>query len=403
MSEQRKTIYYVWNYVEWGGAQIYFLGLMRAARRKYRVKAVLPENSARKMLDYLDDNRIEYDFFKGQIDFSKNGSFAERLKRRWNDLKTNVVLAKKLSGDDLKNSIVQIDVVPWSGFFLLVYLSLKTDVFVTFHTALAPLSSVRRIVLQAKFAALNLFKNFHIVASNFDVKKSLRSWVSRENYERIEVIYSSINADEIENALKIGRTRDEIADKYKFPPDKIWVCCVAQFIERKGCWTFLEAIEILRAKRDDLFFFWLGTAPLADETKNLIAKYDLKNDFRFLSAAEIGATRSELLTLWQSAEIFCLPSLMEGLPVALIEAMALGNACVASNVNAIPEAVIPFETGILVEPGESEELAAAIEKLADDESLRANLGTNARQMVLEKFEEKITGGKMLELYERANG
>ncbi len=397
-----KTIFFIWNYLEWGGVQIYFLGLMRSVSHQYKIKVILPEGSDNKILNYLEANNVEYDFFAGKIDFSKVETIGQRIKRRWNDFRANLSLARHLSGYDLQNSILQIDVAPWAGFFLLMYLTLKTNVFVTFHTALPELSFPKQILWKTKFAILTAFSRFHLAASNLDVKKSLRRLVSAERYKQIEIVYSSINVSEIEQASSENKTRREIALKYNFPADKIWICNVAQFIERKGCWVFLEAAEVLQKKRDDLFFFWLGTAPLAEETKAAVEKYNLHDNFRFLSAAEIGSSRNELLTLWKAADIFALPSYQEGLPVALIEAMALGIACIASNINAIPEAVDHSETGILIDAGDRIALASAIEKLADDRILREKLGENARKSVLQNFEEKVTGQKMLRLYESVN-
>ncbi len=379
--------------------QIYFLGLMRSVSAKYQVKVVLPQGSGDKILDYLKANNIEYEFYEGKIDVSSGGSVRQRIARRWNDFRANLSLARHLSQSDLKNSIIQIDVAPWSGFAVLLYLTLRTNVFVTFHTALPHQAFLRQTLLRAKFAVLNAYRRFHIVASNLDVKKSLRPLVGDASYRQIKIVYSSINSSEINRALDGNKSRSEIAGQYNFPAEKIWVCNVAQFIERKGCWIFLEAIVILQKQREDLFFFWLGTAPLSKETLANIEKYDLSNSFRFLSADEIGGSRNDLLTLWKAADLFVLPSFQEGLPVALVEAMALGKACIASDVNAIPEAVKHLETGILVPAGASEKLASAIGELADDAHLRQKLGDNARNFVRENFEEQVTGQIMLELYD----
>ncbi len=395
----RKSIFFVWNYLQWGGAQIYFLALMRSVFGEFSVKAVLPKGSDKKLLQYLDANRIEYDFYDGNMDFSKAESVGRRIKRRLNDFIANLALAKHLSRYDLKNSIVQIDVAPWAGFALLFYLICRTNVFVTFHTAIPELSFLRRALWKTKFAVLTVSRRFQIAASNLDVKKSLRPFVSESRYRRIEIVYSSVNAEEIKRVLDENKTRREISEKYDFPPEKIWVCNVAQFIERKGCWVFLEAIETLRKQRSDLFFYWLGTAPLTQTVRENVEKYDLADDFRYLTGDEIGDSRHDLLTLLRASDLFVLPSFQEGLPVALLEAMALGKACVASRINAIPEAVENFETGVLVEAGDAEKLAAAIGALADDVFLREKLGENARQAVLGNFEEKVIGQKMLRLYE----
>ena len=140
-----KTIFFVWNYLEWGGVQMYFLGLMRTVAGKYQVKVVLPDGSNEKILQYLKENNIEYDFFKGKIELQADTVW-QRIKRRWNDFKTNLSLAKHLSKYDLRDSVVQIDVTPWAAFLPLFYLTLRTNVFVTLHTALPEISFAKRIL-----------------------------------------------------------------------------------------------------------------------------------------------------------------------------------------------------------------------------------------------------------------
>ena len=398
-NDEPKQIFYVWNYLEWGGVQTYFLGLMRGVSRKYSVKTVLPFGSDKKILAYLKANNVEYDFFEGKLDSSPAVTLIKKIKRRYNDFKTNFLLARHLSKYDLTDSAVQIDAVPWMSFALLFYLATKTQVFVTLHTALPEISFLRRMWWKTKLAILNRFESFHLNASNLDVKKSLRSLVNESRCRQIEIIYSSFNRREIEEITSSKANKREVFEKYNLPESKIRVCNVGQFIERKGCWVLMEAIEILQKQRDDIFFLWLGTSPLDKQTVEKIETYHLNGSFRFLSANEIGTRRADLLTLWNAADIFVLPSFEEGLPMALIEAMALGKPCIASNINAIPEAVKHLETGILLKPGNAAELARAIESLAEDSGLRVKLGENARKSVFENFEEKITGQKMLRLYD----
>ncbi len=387
--------------MEWGGVQLYFLGLMRGAAQNYFVKAVLPSGSGQKILNYLAENNIEYDFYEGSLDAAEAGSLRRKIARRRNDWRTNFSLARYFSKIDLRNSIVQIDVAPWSGFFLLLYLVSRTDVFVTFHTCLPEFSFARKSLLKLKFAVLTTCRRFHLVASNLDVKKSLRPFISQERFQTVEVVYSSVNFEEIGKMLAENKPRTEIAEEYGLPAEKIWICDVAQFIERKGCWVFLEAVKILQGQRDDLCFLWLGTSVLEKEILEKIGGYEVEKNFRYFSSEEIGAARGDLLTLWNATDIFVLPSFQEGLPMSLVEAMALGKPCIASDINAIPEAVKHLETGLLVNTGDAPALARAIGELADNAKLRETLGENARKLVFEKFEEKITSRKMLRLYENA--
>jgi glycosyltransferase involved in cell wall biosynthesis len=387
--------------LEWGGAQIYFLSIMRYVSLNHPVKVILPENSAEKLLSYLKANEIEFEFFKGKMDLTKAESLSRRIQRRFNDYLCNLSLAKHLAGQNLKDSIVHIDVAPWSSFTLLIYLVFKTHVFLTFHTPLPKISNWRKIQWKLKFGILTGFENFHLVASNKKVKESLQPYILPKTYNEIKVAYSSINLAEIDEDLKLKPSRNEIADRYSLPSEKFWLCNVGQFIERKGCWILLDSIKNLTKNRKDIFFYWLGTAPLSPEVMERVKSYDLDEHFRFFSAEEIGSQRADLLNFLSAADLFVMPSLEEGLPVALIEAMALGKCCIASDTDAIPEAIEHLKTGFLIPPNNRSTLENSIENLLNENSLRLELGNNARIKVIEQFNDKKLGKIMLDLYEKA--
>ena len=77
---------------------------------------------------------------------------------------------------------------------------------------------------------------------------------------------------------------------------------------------------------------------------------------RPMSATE----RFDVLTFFRIADVFALPSFIEGLPITLLETMGLGICSISTNINAIPEAIKNMETGILIESGNSKELTEAI-------------------------------------------
>ncbi len=396
-----RQVIYAWNYVDWGGVQIYFLSLMRFVSQKYKVKAILPENSAEKLLAYLKSNDVEFEFFPSEMDRAEAATIGRRIERRINDYLCNLSLAKKLSGQDLKNSIIQIDAAPWTSLTLLFYLASKTDTFVTFHTPLPEIAAWRKSLWKLKFRALTKLNNFHLAASNQKVKESLKPYISGEIYEKIQVAYSSVNIEEINGILRNKPSRNEIAGKYDFPAEKFWLCNVGQFIERKGCWVLLNALKNLVKTDKNIFFYWLGTSPLSRETLEKVNSYGLDKHFRFLSAEEIGQSRTDLFNLLAATDLFVMPSLEEGLPVALLEAMAFEKCCIASDINAIPEAVEHLKTGFLIPPYDSAAIENAILNLMSDETARRRIATDARRIVAERFDEKRAGETMLELYEKA--
>ena len=108
-----------------------------------------------------------------------------------------------------------------------------------------------------------------------------------------------------------------------------------------------------------------------------------------------GAAKQRQLSL---AQVFCLPSHAEGLPMALLEAMAAAKAVLASTVGGIPEAVADGVNGRLVAPGDAGALAGALGALLADCALRARLGDQARATVRERFSTATALGQLSTLY-----
>jgi len=98
------------------------------------------------------------------------------------------------------------------------------------------------------------------------------------------------------------------------------------------------------------------------------------------------------------ASVFCLPSHAEGLPMALLEAMAAGKAVVASAVGGIPEALRDGENGLLVPPQDGTALAGALARVLDDGGLRAQLGEHARRTVAQHYSTEAVCGRLAAIY-----
>ncbi|MDL2354318.1 MAG: glycosyltransferase [Pseudomonadota bacterium] len=103
------------------------------------------------------------------------------------------------------------------------------------------------------------------------------------------------------------------------------------------------------------------------------------------------------------AQVFCLPSHAEGLPMALLEAMAAAKAVVASSVGGIPEAIDDGDNGLLMEPGDVAMLAAALGLLLNDAALRERLGARARATVERRFSTAAASGALAALYRELAG
>lgn len=108
--------------------------------------------------------------------------------------------------------------------------------------------------------------------------------------------------------------------------------------------------------------------------------------------------KAEARDLLARAHVLLLPSHNEGLPVAILEAMAAGLAVIATPVGAIEDAVVNGETGLIVPPGDSNALARAIARLLDDPDLRHRMGEAGRQRFVERFTIAEAARRVINIY-----
>lgn len=167
------------------------------------------------------------------------------------------------------------------------------------------------------------------------------------------------------------------------------ITVTARMVEKKGLDTLVAAIGVLVAEgRDDVRLEIIGDGPDRAALEAQIAQLGL-GDRVILRG---GQPPSEVRATLARAQVFALPAReardgdTDGLPVALLEAMAHGVAVVATPIAGLPEAVIDGETGLLVAPDDPRALAAAIGRLLDDAALRERLAAGATQLVGERFD-----------------
>lgn len=163
----------------------------------------------------------------------------------------------------------------------------------------------------------------------------------------------------------------------------------------KGVHTLLEAFAKLRTERD--LELLLVTKPMeGGRTEKLIEKLSLGDSVRFVH----GISDAELVEVMGSAELACVPSLYEGFSLPTAELMACETPLVVSRAGAIPEVVGPDgECADLVEPGNVEELRAAIAALLDDPERRAEMGRAGRRRVQERFSWRAVAIAVAQAYE----
>jgi glycosyltransferase involved in cell wall biosynthesis len=362
---------------------------MREAKKHCLVEAALPEGSDSQLTDILDQMSIPYHLLPRARNIKSAAGLFQKLKRHRDKVQSERALLKFLDKQDLKNSVLHIELAPWHSLLALKRVCRNSgQVFITMHNRIQTASPLRRALWKAKLSLAARLDNFHILASNNDAKESLRSIAPAKLVDDIKVTYTSINPEEIDLVLAGDFDRAGLSEKFGLAAEKFTVLCVGQFIDRKGRWVFLEAAKKVLKSLSDIQFIWVSNYKPNDEELAKIKSYGLDENFKLITSDLIGNDRRDLLRMYCLGDVFVLPSFVEGLPIALLEAMAMRLPAVSTNINGIPEAVIDRETGRLVEPGDAKGLAAAIVELKNDEGLRKKLAENGRRTVLEKFDER---------------
>lgn len=164
---------------------------------------------------------------------------------------------------------------------------------------------------------------------------------------------------------------------------------VGRLDRQKGFATLIEAMA--RLKDAPVKCAIVGDGPERPRLEALIRKHELERSVWLLGE------RGEIPSWLSAFDLYCLPSLWEGLPNAVLEAMALGLPVVASAVDGVPEAVTDGRDGVLVPPAKPAALAAALRSLSSDAARRAALGAAAKAAVAERF----TLRRMIAEYEAA--
>lgn len=182
------------------------------------------------------------------------------------------------------------------------------------------------------------------------------------------------------------------------------VLCVAALKPYKGIPVLLQACRRLRDAGFRFRCDLIGEGPLHDEIENQIKRFELQNVVRLLGPCP----EDEVALRLKSASVFVLPSViardgqMEGIPVALMEAMASSCPVIAPSLSGIPELVKDSYTGLLFEPGNATQLADQMQRLLSDDQLRSYLTRNAKKLVTTEFELKSTVNQLLDHLNREN-
>lgn len=149
----------------------------------------------------------------------------------------------------------------------------------------------------------------------------------------------------------------------------------------KGITALVSCLPPLLKKHPDVHYLIVGEGPASDSVKKLAEQLGVDGHVHLLGRL----SDVDLKRCYQKSDIFAMPSVQEGFGIVFLEAMHYKLPVIAGNQDASPEVVLHNQTGIIVNPGNTEEIVSALSSLLQQPQLRMKLGEAAKQRVLENF------------------
>lgn len=184
----------------------------------------------------------------------------------------------------------------------------------------------------------------------------------------------------------------DLRSKYGLSEGSIVLGCVGRLNAEKGHTLLLRAFKKLQQKIPHVFLVIIGDGPLRKNLLDYVKVNDLHHRVIF------AGFQKDMPSFYKMMDIFVLPSLTEGVPIALLEAMAMELPVVATSVGGMPYMIKSGETGFLIPPQDKEALLEHLLHLIKNTDIGKDLGKRARKCVLERFSSEAMGLSYLELY-----
>ncbi len=267
-----------------------------------------------------------------------------------------------------------------------------------FHEGMSPLKRWMHIFLEWLGAR---FGHFIMTVSGEDEEAAIRYHISRPG--RVETIANGVDVTWFDPSLFTSEDRARFRAQWGIPRDAVVIGFVGRLVKEKGILELVRAFAELVSRHGSLRLLIVGDVLQSD--------YDAGKDEFFSLAKALGVFDRIAFTgmvddtrpCLAAMDIFCLPSYREGMPVSLLEAMAMERACVATDIRGCREEIVNRESGLLVPPRNAEALVQALDSLVSDPSLMRSLGKSARARILEKFDETKVLRHQIAIYRRLLG
>jgi glycosyltransferase involved in cell wall biosynthesis len=217
-------------------------------------------------------------------------------------------------------------------------------------------------------------------------RSQVMALVPAAQWPKLHVVHMGVDSGHFPPMSSTRAAREKAALRVLF---------VGRLVGEKGVSLLLDAVQILQERQQQIELVIVGTGPLGEQLTAEVVRRGLTD-----AVTLVGAVGQDELPTWYAwADVFCLPSFSEGLPVVLMEAMLSELPVVTTVIAGIPELVKHDDNGLMVPPGRPDEIAAALQRLADAPHLRAELGAAARLTVQRDFDTSENGAALARLFE----
>jgi glycosyltransferase involved in cell wall biosynthesis len=188
--------------------------------------------------------------------------------------------------------------------------------------------------------------------------------------------------------------REKIRKELNIGEEKIVIGSIGNLYPVKGHTYLIQTAALVIRKLPDTIFIIVGRGKLLETLQQEVRELGIQNNIHFLGF------REDIPALLQAIDVFVLPSLSEGLPLSVLEAMASKKPIIATKVGGLPEVVIDGQSGLLVLPKDPVELAEKILLLCRNMNTAKNLAKAAYKRVSEDFSLAKTLNRYEKLYEQ---
>ncbi len=336
---------------------------------------------------YLGDGELQKYLSEMGVETFNLGMSKDKIG--WFDVRIVARLIKLLKSQ--KPDLIHIHLIRSVVFGGISALLMKIPFVITIHNTEFYLKKTNLVYLIIRKIESEILRRANSIIC---VSKGVEDFI-KERYPKIDAskILTIYNGVSIDYSLSC-RYKGSLRKEFNIPEDAIVIGFVGRLEEQKGLTYLIEAANLIIKSRicDNIKIFIVGKGEEKDKLLTAISKYELNNFFIFTGF------RKDVEKILIDFDIFVLPSLWEGLPMALLEGMSFGLPCVVTDVPGAAEVIGNGKNGFIVKPGDPGALATALISLIKDDSLRKKMGEAAKNSVISKYTAKAMSENYSRLY-----